>query len=221
MAGFWDIMYQSPQYRLQSYANATSRESVENQYKEAEQQIQMQQQQYAAQQQSAQLAAGGLANLVNEYNQSYAQAKGEYEQRYQQMLGIAQNTTGQQAEDVRSQYAQQSANGMQNLQRLGLGNTTVGNTLNLGIQNQQSQALNRLADQMQQTQLGIIGGKKTDAELAPDNSAILAALKQAQQTSGVYGGSITAALSGLGFGGNSVAGQEMAYGYALPKGPSA
>ena len=163
----------------------------------AEQQRQFNQQQ-AAQQASAQAAQGGLVNLVNEYNRSYAEAKSGYEARYNQMLGIADATTNQQATDIRSQYAQQTASQMQSLQRTGMGNTTVGNTLALGTQGQQSQALNRLADQMQQTKLGIIGGyDATGKNWAPSQQALLAALQSGQQASGIYGGSLAGAMGGL------------------------
>ena len=148
---------------------------------------------------SAGQAASGITNLVNEYNQAYATAKGEYEQRYNQMLGVVDSTTGQQAADINTQYGQQSAKNTQNLARLGMGNTTVGNTLALGTQSQQSQALNRLADTMQATKLGIISGHETDKELAPDNSALLAGISSGTSAAGSYGGTITQALSGLNF----------------------
>ena len=152
-----------------------------------------------AKQSSAQQAAGGVTNMVNEYNQAFAQAKGEYEQRYQQMLGIADATTGQQQADVRSQYGQQAAAGMQGIQRLGMGNTTLGTTMKEGLQGQQSQALNRLADQMQATKLGIIGGHKTASELAPNSDLLKAGISAGTSAAGEYGGTITQALGGIGF----------------------
>ena len=152
----------------------------------------------AAQQASAGQAATGITNLVNQYNQAYAQAVSSYNQTYNQMLGVAQSTTGQQQADVRSQYAAQAASGMQNLQRQGMGGSTVGAVENLGIQNQQSQALNRLADTMQQTELGIMANKKTNQQLAPSTTLIQSALNQ-MGNYGPYGGTGPQALSALNF----------------------
>jgi hypothetical protein len=136
----------------------------------------------------------GLQSLVDKYNQAYTEAKNANEQRYNQMLGIANQTTNQQATDIRSQYAQQAAQGMQNLNRVGMGNTTVGNTMNLGIQNQQSQALNRLADQMQQTKLGIINSRQDPYPNASSLQSIIAGIGSS------YGGGtgISAILNALG-----------------------
>ena len=150
-----------------------------------------------AQQTSAQQSGQGIAALVNEYNQTYAQAVNQYTQDYNKMLGIASTTSGQQAADIRAQYAQQGATGMQNLQRLGLGNTTLSANNALGAQRGQSAALNTLADQQQAIQLGIIGGHKTNAQLAPDISLLQTAIGQGQNASGVYGGTIGKALTGI------------------------
>ena len=112
---------------------------------------------------------GGLAALVQNYNQAYGAAKAANEARYQQLLSIADQTTQQRAADVRSNYGQQSANAMQNLARLGMANTTVAPTLQMGFEREKQSALDRLADQMQQTKLGIIE-RRTDAY--PDASAL-------------------------------------------------
>lgn len=149
---------------------------------------------------SAQQAAGGITSLVNEYNQAYAQAVNQYTQDYNQMLGLVQTTTGQQAADIRTQYGNQSAAGIQNLQRLGMGNTTLGTNLKVGVQGQESQALNRLADLMNQQTLGVIAGHKTVSQLAPDPSIVMSALSQGQGASGNYGGLLTQAMGGLGYG---------------------
>jgi hypothetical protein len=151
----------------------------------------------SAQQASAGQAAGGITSLVNEYNTAYAQAVNQYTQDYNKMLGIAQTTSGQQAADIRSQYAQQGSSGMQNLQRLGLGNTTLAPNLQLGVQTGQSSALNRLADQQQQIQLGIIGNRKTNAQLAPDTGLLNTAISAGAGASGSYGGALVGALGGI------------------------
>ena len=146
---------------------------------------------------SAQQAAGGLTSMVDEYNKAYSQAKGAYEARYQQMLGIADTTTQQRAADIRSSYGQQSADTMQNLARLGMSNTTVAPTMQTGIQREQQSSLNRLADEMQKTKLGIISGHATDQQLAPSTALIQSAITQGQQASGAYGGGLTRALAAM------------------------
>lgn len=112
---------------------------------------------------------GGLESLVGNYNQAYGTAKAANEARYQQMLSIADQTTQQRAADVRSDYGNQSANAMQGLARLGMANTTVAPTLQMGVEREKQSALNRLSDQMQQTKLGIIE-RRTDAY--PDASSL-------------------------------------------------
>ncbi len=98
----------------------------------------------------------GLQSMVGNYNAAYGEAKAANEARYQQMLGIADQTTSQRAADIRSDAGQQSANSMQQLARLGMGNTTVAPTMQMGIEREKQASLNRNADQMQKTKLGIM-----------------------------------------------------------------
>lgn len=98
----------------------------------------------------------GLQGLVGQYNVAYQQARQANEQRYQQMLGITSQTTGQREADIRASYAGQGANIQQQLARRGMAGTTIAPTMQMGVQREQQSALNRLADQMQQTKLGII-----------------------------------------------------------------
>jgi hypothetical protein len=97
-----------------------------------------------------------MQSLVSGYNTAYAEAKRANEARYQQMLGIADQTTGQRMSDIRSEGAGQSADIMQRLANLGLSNTTIAPTMEEGVKRWTSEKLNRAADQMQQTKLGII-----------------------------------------------------------------
>ncbi|MFA5186704.1 MAG: hypothetical protein WC551_09530 [Patescibacteria group bacterium] len=112
---------------------------------------------------------GGLQSLVSNYNQAYGAAKSANEARYQQMLDIANQTTQQRAADIRTSYGEQSSNIMQQLARLGMANTTVAPTMQQGVEREQQSSLNRLADEMQQTKLGIIE-RRQDAY--PDLSSI-------------------------------------------------
>ena len=117
---------------------------------------------------------GGLQSLVQGYNQAYDQARGANEARYNQMLRLAGQTTNQRAADIRSSYGQSQANMMQNLARTGMANTTVAPTMQMGIQREQQSALNRLADQMQQTRLGIME-RRTDAY--PNQAGLMQAIQ--------------------------------------------
>ena len=141
-------------------------------------------------------AADSLAALVASYNTAYGEAKTANEQRYQQMLDIADQTTNQRATDISSSYADATASAMQNLARLGMANTTIAPTLKMGYQRDEQAALNTNADQQQQTKLGIIE-KRTDAY--PDSSSLMSlanALGKAYPDANIYG-----ALSNLKLGG--------------------
>jgi len=117
---------------------------------------------------------GGLGSLVNAYNQAYTQARSANEARYNQMLQLAGQTTNQRAADIRGSYGQQQAGMMQNLARLGMANTTIAPTMKMGIQREQQASLDRLADQMQQTRLGIME-RRTDAY--PNQGALMQAIQ--------------------------------------------
>ncbi len=97
---------------------------------------------------------------VSAYNKAFAEAKEGNESRYQQLLEIADKTTGQRAKDIGIDYAGRESNAMQQLARLGMANTTVAPTLGQGFAREKSSALDRLSDQMQQTKLGIIERRK-------------------------------------------------------------
>jgi len=138
----------------------------------------------------------GLESLVSNYNQAYGAAKSANEARYQQMLDIANQTTQQRSADIRSSYGQQSSDMMQQLARLGMSNTTVAPTMQMGIQREQQQAQNRLADQMQQTKLGIIEKRKDAYPDAASLQSIIAGI--GSQYGGGQGlSSMLTALSGM------------------------
>jgi hypothetical protein len=93
---------------------------------------------------------------VNQFSSRQQEAREANEQRYQQMLDIADQTTQQRAADVRGGYERAGADAMQGLARLGMSNTTVAPTIQAGMEREKQSSLNRLADEMQQTKLGII-----------------------------------------------------------------
>lgn len=104
----------------------------------------------------AEQARLGQTGLTEQARLGGERQRGELEQRYGEMLGVAEQTTGQRAADIRTAYGQQQATGMQRLARLGMGGTTIAPTMQMGVQREQQSALNRLADQMQQTKLGLM-----------------------------------------------------------------
>lgn len=138
--------------------------------------------------QPSEQAQSGLGSLVQQYNQSFQQARSANEARYQQLLGIADQTTAQRGADIRGAYGQLQSDTMQQLARSGLGGTTIAPTMKAGISRERGSALNRLADQMQQTKLGIIE-RRTDAY--PSMDPMMSALQSYGQQ---YGG---AGLEGM------------------------
>jgi len=109
---------------------------------------------YEQQAKQSEQLGGSLSRLINQYNTAYGQAKAANEQRYKQLLDIADQTTGQREADIRSDYAGREADIIQQLARWG--GSTVGSVLGLGVEREKQSALNRLADEMQGTKLGII-----------------------------------------------------------------
>ncbi len=118
-------------------------------------------------------AISGVEKLVESYNKAFGEAKSANEARYQQLLGITEETTGQRAADIRSRGFEERSDLEQGLARTGLSNTTVSPTLTVGSKRREGEALNRLADQLQGTKLGIIE-RRTDA--FPDPAALQSAL---------------------------------------------
>jgi len=150
---------------------------------------------YGQQAAAARQGATGLSGMIDQYNQAYGEAKAANEQRYQQMLGIADQTTGQRMADIRGDYGQQSSDVMQRLARLGLANTTIAPTMQMGINREKHASLNRAADQMQQTKLGIME-RRTDEY--PQSDIILKLAGMLGQGGGGAGaGGIVNALSNL------------------------
>jgi len=131
----------------------------------------------------------GMSQMVEAFNKAYADAKAANEQRYQQMLGIADQTTNQRAADVRQAYGQQQSDMMQQLARSGLAGTTIAPTMKMGVARERESALNRLADEMQQTKLGIIERRE---DMYPDRGALQSLIAGMGAQFGVPGMGLTA-----------------------------
>jgi len=90
-------------------------------------------------------------------------------------------TSGQQAADIRSSYGKQRSSALQNLARTGLSNTTVGSTVTQGLQREESSSLNRLADQLLGTKLGVMQGFNYQTPDTGPLQSLIAALAPQKQ----------------------------------------
>lgn len=135
-------------------------------------------------------AVSGVNRLVESYNTAYGEARGANEARYQQLLGITDQTTGQRAADIRGDAESERSDLQQGLARTGLANTTVSPTLTAGVRRREQESLNRLADQMQGTKLGIIERREDQYPDAASLQSSLAGLSEG------YGGKGVSALYG-------------------------
>jgi hypothetical protein len=124
----------------------------------------------------------GINDLLNSYNAAYNTAKAQNEQKYQSQLGLVDSVTGQKRADTISNYEKQSADAMQNLARLGMANTTVGATTKAGVKREMQSELNRLADQMAGTKLGVMQGFNYQGADSGVTQAAIAALAPKTQS---------------------------------------
>lgn len=98
-------------------------------------------------------------NLMEQYTQGYKGLAKQTKKRYGKMMETVEGVTSQREADIRRGYAGRESDIMQNLARLGMANTTVAPTLGMGVQREQGEALNRLADALLGTKLGVMGGR--------------------------------------------------------------
>lgn len=126
------------------------------------------------QKQAAAAGMSALAAAIGQHGKAFGEAKTANERRYeamlriadkerqrkalinQRMLGVAEQTTGQRAADIRGEGAEQEADIMQRLARVGMGGTTAAPTMREGVKRWTSEKLNRLADLMQKTKLDLM-----------------------------------------------------------------
>lgn len=148
---------------------------------------------------AAREGAGSLSELVNQYNTAYGETRAANEQRYREMLGITEQTSGQRAADIRSDYFGRQSDIMQQLARLGM-SKDIGATLGQGNQRAMQAELNRAADALQGTRLGIME-RRTDEY--PKSDIILALAQALGQAGGGEVGGIFSALGGMTPGGSA------------------
>uniref|UniRef100_A0A6M3KVV0 Uncharacterized protein n=1 Tax=viral metagenome TaxID=1070528 RepID=A0A6M3KVV0_9ZZZZ len=100
-----------------------------------------------------------LKDILGYISGAYGQVKTEAQSQYEEMLKTLEGTTGQREADIRSSYAGQESNIMQQLARQGMSGTTIAPTMQMGVARERESALNRLADEMLGTKLGVMQGK--------------------------------------------------------------
>ena len=161
----------------------------------AREQWAMQQKRYAQQTKGAKAGAKGLQALIGSYNRAFGTARTANEKRYQEMLGITDRTTGQQAADIRSEGVGEQANIMQRLARQGMAGSTVGATMRKGVRRDTRAELRRSADALQGRRLGIME-RRTDAYPQSGMITNLATLL-GQSGGGVNTGSMLKALGNM------------------------
>lgn len=138
----------------------------------------------------------GMQSLVEAYNQQFSTARSQNEARFQEMMGIASATTQQRAADIRTGAAGEKSDMMQQLARSGLGGSSVGSVLGEGIGKRKNEALDRLADTMQQTKLGILREQEPSfPDLATLQSTLTGVAGQYGQGQGIQ--SLLTALGGI------------------------
>ncbi len=194
-------MRESPEYELKSRALQNQANQSAEQMDLAREQWELQKKAYNDRFAAAEQGSSALSGLVNQYNTAYGEARASNERRYQGMLGIADQTTGQRQADIRQDYLGQQSDMMQQLSRLGMGNTTIGANLGTGIQRGMQESLNRSADTAQQTRLGIME-RRTDEY--PSNEIILALAQQLGQSGGGGMGGMFGAMGQMTQGGSGL-----------------
>lgn len=153
---------------------------------------------YGEQQEATKTMAGNLSGAVGGYNTAWERARAANEARYQEMLGITGETTQQRATDIRAGGVGEEANIMQQLQRQGMAGTTVAPTMRAGVRRETESSLNRLADMMQGTKLGIMERK---VDKYPDPNMLTSLITALGQSGGPTGAaSAFKAMSGMRFG---------------------
>lgn len=121
---------------------------------------------YAAYQQKKEMqqAQKRQSAMFGQMQEQSRTAEAASQAKYQEMLGVAGETTGQRAADIGEAARGRAADITQQQARLGMSGTTVGTSLRGGVEREKQSALNRLADTMQQTKLGIMGQQAAAGE---------------------------------------------------------
>lgn len=96
--------------------------------------------------------------LFGQMGERSREAQAASQTGYEEMLGLAGQTSGQRTADIEQSAAGQRATIAQQQARLGMSGTTVGTTLGQGVGRWEQAEKNRLADQMLGRQLEIKGG---------------------------------------------------------------
>ena len=103
---------------------------------------------------------GDASGLVKEFNRATASAREANESRYQELLRLNEEVSGQQAKDTAADFTRRQANEMQRLTGLGLSGTSGAGVISQGFGRKQSEALATLADKRRRGRGDIIEGRQ-------------------------------------------------------------
>lgn len=160
--------------------------------------------------------------LSQDYTQKYAEAKQANEGRYAQgmqgygdlhnrAMGNLANLSNQNATDIRNTASDQTAANNQRMTSLGLGGTTVGSTLNNGVNREMNASLNRNADENIKMQ-NDTDASTTGAQLGflerrsdpyPDMGAYSSLMASMGKSAGGAGGGAAGGAGGMGANGGN------------------
>jgi hypothetical protein len=161
--------------------------------------------------------------LASDYTQKYAEAKAANEGRYAQgmqgygdlhnrAMGNLANLSNQNAADIRNTAADQTAANNQRMTSLGLSGTTVGSSLNNGVNREMNASLNRNNDEMIKMQ-NDTDASTTGAQLGflerrsdpyPDMGAYASLMSSMGRAAAGTGGPVGGAGGGVGAGGGQM-----------------
>lgn len=171
------------------------------------------------------MAGGGnnqmASDLYQKFQKAHDEAKGANEQRYGDILNdrrrlesdmnnMASSTSGQERLDINDRYDRSNADTIQSATDRGLGNTTVLDSLQRGVNADRTAALNRQSDQAVQRQMGVRNAgaeqrlgfmeRRTDAYPSYEMMAQLA-MQAGQGGGGMGGGGVAGGAAGGSAGG--------------------
>lgn len=138
-------------------------------------------------------ASEGLNNLVSSFNEAFTSAQAANEDRFSQLLGLADQGNQQRGTDIRASSQQNLANQQAQLSRSGLGGTTIGSTLAQGAEREKQAELRRSGDVGRREKMGIIE-RRTDT--GPDPSMLASAFQSVG--TGFGGQGLSAMLQAMG-----------------------
>jgi len=126
----------------------------------AKRQLAWQTQDRRAQQEAAGGVGDSMSKMIENYNLAFGEAKTANEARYQGQLDLVRGGVDQRTADIRSDFGQRGADITQGLQNVGMGNTTVGSSLQAGNLRDTQSAVDRSKLAFQAPELKIMADRE-------------------------------------------------------------